>query len=149
MDAAAVGGAQKEDREGRIDQQDIFYRVVFFLAAITCCLCSSVLGADDASLRPRRQRSMKMSTTLCTVKGESVLGALTATVLLGLFGLPTSALDTPPQSCDNGGKDTKNNQDDHERTTHRSDIRLDGVFLVNITCPRTLDRPREERRNHG
>ena len=32
----------------RIDQQDIFDRVVLFLAAITRRLCSRVLGADDA-----------------------------------------------------------------------------------------------------
>ena len=35
MDMAAVGVAQKEDDEERIDEQDIFDRVVFFLAAIT------------------------------------------------------------------------------------------------------------------
>ena len=52
MDAAAVGRTQKEDGEQGIDQQDIFDRVVFFLAAITRGLFSSVLGADDASLRP-------------------------------------------------------------------------------------------------
>src|SRR6516162_3591143 len=50
MHAAAPGVAQKEDREGRIDQQDIFHCMVFFLAAITCGLLSSVLGADDTSL---------------------------------------------------------------------------------------------------
>jgi hypothetical protein len=51
MGTAAVGRAEKEDREGRIDQQDILYRVVFFLAAITVFLFSSVLGADDTPLR--------------------------------------------------------------------------------------------------
>src|SRR2546426_1834432 len=35
MDPAAVGVAQKEDDEERIDEQDIFDGVVFFLAAIT------------------------------------------------------------------------------------------------------------------
>ena len=52
MDAAAVGVAQKEDDEQGIDEQDIFDRVVFFLAAITLLLFSRVLGADDASFRP-------------------------------------------------------------------------------------------------
>src|SRR4029453_7298114 len=52
MDAAAVGVAQKEDQEQGIDQQDIFHRVVFFLAAITLFLCNRVLGADDASFGP-------------------------------------------------------------------------------------------------
>jgi hypothetical protein len=48
MGAAAIGVAQKEDEEQGIDQQDIFHRVVSFLAAITLFLFSSVLGADDA-----------------------------------------------------------------------------------------------------
>ena len=52
MDPAAVGVAQKEDDEERIDEQDIFDGVVLFLAAITLFLFSRVLGADDASFRP-------------------------------------------------------------------------------------------------
>jgi hypothetical protein len=52
MGTAAVGIAQKEDREQGIDEQDIFDGVVFFLAAITLFLFSRVLGADDASFRP-------------------------------------------------------------------------------------------------
>src|SRR5712691_931998 len=52
MDTATIGVAQKEDREEGIDQQDIFYRVVFFLAAITLFLFSRLLGADDAPFRP-------------------------------------------------------------------------------------------------
>src|SRR5438105_3449192 len=52
MDPAAVGVAQKEDDEERIDEQNIFDCVVFFLAAITLFLFSRVLGADDASFRP-------------------------------------------------------------------------------------------------
>jgi hypothetical protein len=35
MGTVTIAVAQKEDSERRIDQQDIFYRVVFFLAAIT------------------------------------------------------------------------------------------------------------------
>src|SRR5919108_1220316 len=52
MDTAAVGVAQKENREQGIDEQDIFHGVVFFLAAITLFLFSRVLGAYDASFRP-------------------------------------------------------------------------------------------------
>jgi hypothetical protein len=52
MDTTAVGTAQKEDEEERIDEQDIFDRVVFFLAAITCGLLSRVLGADDPPFGP-------------------------------------------------------------------------------------------------
>jgi hypothetical protein len=47
MDTAAVGIAQKEDREQGIDEQDIFDGVVLFLAAITPRLFNRVLGADD------------------------------------------------------------------------------------------------------
>ena len=52
MDTAAVGIAQKEDREQGIDEQDIFDGVVFFLAAITRGLFRRVLGVDNASCRP-------------------------------------------------------------------------------------------------
>ena len=52
MGTAAVGVAQKEDEEERIDEQDIFHRVVFFLAAITIGLFSRVLGADNTPFRP-------------------------------------------------------------------------------------------------
>jgi hypothetical protein len=36
--AAGIGVTQKENRERRIDQQDVLYRVAFFLAAITARL---------------------------------------------------------------------------------------------------------------
>jgi hypothetical protein len=52
MDTAAVGVAQKEDEEERIDEQDVFDGVVLFLPAITRGLFSRVLGADDAPFRP-------------------------------------------------------------------------------------------------
>ena len=49
MGAAAIGITEKEDEEQGIDQQDIFYRMISFLTAITLFLFSRVLGADDAS----------------------------------------------------------------------------------------------------
>ena len=52
MDTAAVGVAQKEDEKQGVDQQDIFDRVVSFLAAITLFLFNRVLGADDAPFGP-------------------------------------------------------------------------------------------------
>ena len=52
MGTAAVGVAQKEDDEERIDEQDIFDGMVPFLATITCFLFNRVLGADDAPFRP-------------------------------------------------------------------------------------------------
>jgi hypothetical protein len=48
MDAASTGLTEKKDREQGVDQQDIFYGVVLFLAAITFGLLRRVLGADDA-----------------------------------------------------------------------------------------------------
>ena len=51
MDAAAVGVAQKENDKGGVDQQDIFYRVVLFLAARTRGLFKRVLGADNPPFR--------------------------------------------------------------------------------------------------
>src|SRR5687767_6539147 len=52
MAAAAVGVAQKEDGEEGIHQQDIFDRMVLFLAAIALCLFSRVLGANDTPFGP-------------------------------------------------------------------------------------------------
>src|SRR5256886_11235478 len=52
MDPAAVGVAQKEDDEERIDEQDIFDGVVLFLAAITCRLFRRVLGTNDTPFGP-------------------------------------------------------------------------------------------------
>lgn len=43
--AAGIRLTQKEDRKRRVDQQDVFDRVVFFLAAITARLLSGILGA--------------------------------------------------------------------------------------------------------
>src|SRR5262245_19921496 len=40
--------SEKEDRERGIDQQDVFHRVVLFLAAITPRLFRSIFGSDDA-----------------------------------------------------------------------------------------------------
>ncbi len=52
MDTAAIGVAQKEDEEQGVDEEHIFDRMVFFLAAITLFLFSRVLGADDAPFGP-------------------------------------------------------------------------------------------------
>src|SRR5262245_43222073 len=74
MGTAAVGIAQKEDREEDIDEQDIFDRVVLFLAAITCGLLRRVLGADDAPLCPvmgKRGASGVATGTATTGAGSS------------------------------------------------------------------------------
>jgi hypothetical protein len=52
MDAAANGVAEEQDEERGIDQQDVLYRMVFFLATVTVRLFSRVLGADNAPFRP-------------------------------------------------------------------------------------------------
>jgi hypothetical protein len=52
MSAAALGGTAKKEEPQGSDEQDVFHRVGFFLAALTRALCSRVLGADDAPFRP-------------------------------------------------------------------------------------------------
>jgi len=47
MTTASEGVAEEEDDEQGIDQQDIFDRMVLFLATLTLRLCSRVLGTDD------------------------------------------------------------------------------------------------------
>src|SRR4029453_11794479 len=51
MDTATIGIAEEEDEEQGVDKEHIFYRMVFFLAAITRGLFRRVLGADDPSFR--------------------------------------------------------------------------------------------------
>src|SRR3954467_12379164 len=51
MDAAANGVAEEQDDEHGIDQQDVLYRMVLFLATVTVRLFSRVLGADNAPFR--------------------------------------------------------------------------------------------------
>src|SRR3954454_1127978 len=51
MDAAANGVAEEQDNEPGIDQQDVLYRMVLFLATVTLRLFSRVLGADNAPFR--------------------------------------------------------------------------------------------------
>jgi hypothetical protein len=50
--AAGIGRTEKENREGRVDQQHVFDRVALFLAAITARLLSRILGALDAPFGP-------------------------------------------------------------------------------------------------
>jgi hypothetical protein len=65
------------------------------------------------------------------------------------FGLPTSSLDTPQKSCDNGEKAIEDTPDDPKLTTHHAGFRRACVCLVNSTWTGMRDSPREERRNHG
>src|SRR5208282_5182063 len=52
VDVPPNGFAEEKDDQRRVDQKDIFYRVILFLATVTFRLFSSVLGADDAPFRP-------------------------------------------------------------------------------------------------
>jgi hypothetical protein len=65
------------------------------------------------------------------------------------FGIPTSSLDTPHKSCDNGEKAIEDTPDDPKLTTHHAGFRRASGCLVNSTWTRMRDSPREERRNHG
>jgi hypothetical protein len=47
-----ISCAEAEHRAGGMDSQDMFDRMVLFLAALTCGLLRRVLGADDAPFRP-------------------------------------------------------------------------------------------------
>src|SRR5712691_6775999 len=73
MDATSIGVAEEEDREQGIDQENIFYRMVLFLPAITVRLFNRVLGADDASFRP----VMGKRGDAGTAAGSSASGVIT------------------------------------------------------------------------
>src|SRR5712692_11805654 len=80
MDATAIGVAEKEDEEQGIHEQDVFDRVVFFLAAITVRLFSRVLRADDAPFRPvvgKRGDAGATAGTATTGGGSSARGVTT------------------------------------------------------------------------
>jgi len=80
MGTAAIGIAQKEDREEGIDEQDIFDRVVLFLPAITLGLFSRVLGADDAPFGPvmgKRGDASAVAGAAARGAGSSSSGATT------------------------------------------------------------------------
>src|SRR5712691_3698155 len=80
MDTAAVGVTEEEDRKQGIDQQDIFYRVVFFLAALTLGLFNRVLGADDPPFRAvmgKRGEAGAAAGTATTGAGSSASGVTT------------------------------------------------------------------------
>src|SRR5262245_65641487 len=89
MHTPCIGRTQKQDEEQRIYYQYIFPCVVFFLAAITLGLFSSVLGADDAPFRPvmgKRGDASATSGTAPTAAGSSSSGTTT---------MAASASETP------------------------------------------------------
>src|SRR4051794_15668161 len=52
MDTAPGSVAEEQDEEQGVDQQDVLYGMVLFLAAVTLRLFSRIPGADDAPFRP-------------------------------------------------------------------------------------------------
>jgi hypothetical protein len=91
MHVAPIRVTEKEDGERGIDQQDIFYRVVLFLAAITRFLFNRVLGADDAPFRAimgKRGETAGATGTATAAAGASGSGVTTAAALVGT---PSSA----------------------------------------------------------
>jgi hypothetical protein len=75
MGAASIGLTQEEEREGRIDQEDVLDRVARFLAAITARLLNWILGALEAPLRPVvPKRGEAGAETGAAAGGPDVLG---------------------------------------------------------------------------
>ena len=80
MHTAAIGVTEKEDDEQGIDEQDIFYRVGSFLAAITLRLFRRVLGADDTPFGPvmgKRGEAGAAAGTATRGAGSSASGVTT------------------------------------------------------------------------
>src|SRR5207247_7499770 len=86
VSAAAIGVAEEKNDEQRIDQQDIFDRVVFFLAALTVRLFNRVLGADDAPFGAVRGK-----------RGDA--GAAAGTATPGIGSSTTSGVTTVAASA--------------------------------------------------
>src|SRR5215510_4632962 len=89
MGATAIRVTEKKDEQQRIDEQDIFYGVVFFLAALTRRLFSRVLGADDAPFRPvMGKRGASGAATGATAPGAAASSS-------GATTMAVSAAETP------------------------------------------------------
>ena len=87
MEAASSRLTEEEDEEQGIDQQDIFDRMVLFLATLTLRLVSRVLGADDPPCGPvMRTRGDAGTAGVATTGTGSSSGATT---------VATSASATP------------------------------------------------------
>ena len=71
MDAATNGVAEEQDDEHGIDQQDVLYRMVLFLATVTVRLFSRVLGADNAPFRSVMSKRGEFCPAMGAEAGES------------------------------------------------------------------------------
>jgi hypothetical protein len=92
MRAAGIRVAQKENRERRVDQQDVFDRVALFLAAITARLLKGILGARDAPFGAIVPKRGEAAVGIGAAAGRSdVVGAPSA----GATRAATSASATP------------------------------------------------------
>src|SRR3569832_1299631 len=70
MDAAANCVAEEQDDEHGIDQQDVLYGMVLFLATVTVRLFSRVLGADNAPFSPVMGKRGEPCPTMGAEAGE-------------------------------------------------------------------------------
>jgi hypothetical protein len=78
--AAGISVTQKENRKRGIDQQHVFDRVAFFLAAITARLLSRILGTLDAPFGPivAKRRKADAGVIGSTRVGGAVVGTTSA-----------------------------------------------------------------------
>jgi len=89
MRATSIRVAEEEDREQGIDQENIFYGMVLFLAAITRGLFRRVLGADDTPFGP----VMGKRGDADAVAGTATTGAVSSSS--GTTTVAASASETP------------------------------------------------------
>src|SRR5690349_2838930 len=92
MDATPDGVAEEDDEEQGIDQQDVLYSMVFFLAAVTLGLFSRVLGADDAPFRPVMRKRGKTCPATGVAAGPAPDEGCSS-------GAPPSAPSETPSRC--------------------------------------------------
>src|SRR5919107_260521 len=70
MDATTNGIAEEQDDQHGIDQQDVLYRMVLFLATVTVRLFSRVLGADNTPFCPVMGKRGEPCPTMGAEAGE-------------------------------------------------------------------------------
>src|SRR3954467_15904597 len=78
MDAPANSIAEKQNDQRRVDQQDILYCVILFLAAVTFGLFSRVLGAHNAPFRPIMGKRGESDPATGAADGDAAAGGSSA-----------------------------------------------------------------------
>lgn len=93
VDAALGGLTEEQNRERRIDQQQIFHGMALLLAAITARLLSGILGAPDPPLGPIMGKRGGTGRTGASATGE--LGSSSA----GGSKAAAASTETPKRSA--------------------------------------------------